>query len=130
MGLLDELTGGLKGAIGQVLGQASGQGDANALPALLSQVLGKTDLGSAGGLLTKLQENGLGSQVMSWLGSGTNVPITADQLRSALGNEQLQQIASAFGLPVDKILPALSEHLPAAIDKMSPNGMLQEPPST
>ena len=130
MGLLDELGGGLKGALGQVLGQALGQGDANALPGLLSQVLAKTELGSASGLLAKLQESGLGSQVASWLGSGTNLPVTADQLRSALGNEQVQQIANAIGLPVDKILPALSEHLPAAIDKMSPNGTLQEPSST
>jgi uncharacterized protein YidB (DUF937 family) len=130
MGLLDELSGSLKGAMGQMLGQAVGQVEANALPALLSRILGKTDLGSAGGLLAKLQEAGLDSQVSSWLGSGANLPISADQLRAALGSEQVQQIANAIGLPVDKILPILSEHLPGAIDSMSPNGTLQEPPNT
>jgi len=30
-------------------------------------------------------------------------------------------------LPADKLLPVLSQYLPAAIDKMSPNGKLQEP---
>jgi len=130
MGLLDELGGGLKGAMGQVLGQAFGQMEANALPSLLSQVLGKTDLGSAGGLLAKLQEAGLGSQVSSWLGNGANLPLSADQLRTALGNEQVQQIANAIGLPTVKVLCVLSEHLPGTIDKMSPNGTLQEPAST
>jgi uncharacterized protein YidB (DUF937 family) len=130
MGLLDDLGSGLKGVMGQALGQAVGNVEANALPALLSQVLGKTDLGSVQGLIAKLQEAGLGSQVSSWLGNGANLPVGADQLRSALGNEQVKQIANAIGLPADKILSVLSEHLPGAVDKMSPNGTLQEPSST
>ena len=130
MGLLDELGSGLKGAMGQVLGQAMGNAEANALPALLSQVLGKTDLGSVQGLLAKLQEGGLGSQVSSWLGNGANLNVGPEQLRAALGSEQVKQIANAVGLPADKILSVLSEHLPGAIDKMSPDGTLQEPSGT
>jgi uncharacterized protein YidB (DUF937 family) len=130
MGLLDELGSGLKGAMGQVLGQAIGNVEANALPAVLSQVMGKTDLGSVNGLIAKLQEGGLGSQVASWLGNGANLQIGPEQLRAALGNDQVKQIANAVGLPTDKILSVLSEHLPGAIDKMSPNGTLQEPSST
>jgi uncharacterized protein YidB (DUF937 family) len=130
MGLLDELGSGLKGVVGQVLGGAAGNGDANTLPALLSQVLGKTDIGSVGGLVAKLQEGGLGSQVSSWLGNGANLNIGPDQLRAALGNDRVKQIADAVGLPTDKILAVLSEHLPGAIDKMSPNGTLQEPSDT
>ncbi len=130
MGLFDELGSGLKGAMGQVLGQALGQVEANAVPALLSQVLGKTDLGNVGGLLAKLQEGGLGSQVSSWLGNGSNAAITPDQLRAALGNEKVQQVATAMGLPTDKILALLSEHLPEAVDQMSPNGTLEEPASS
>jgi len=127
MGLLDELGSSLKGAMGQVLSQAVGDVEANALPVLLSQVLSKTDLGSVSGLVAKLQEAGLGNQVSSWLGNGSNLPVTPDQLRAALGNEQVKQMANAIGLPADKLLSVLSEYLPAAIDKMSPNGKLQEP---
>jgi uncharacterized protein YidB (DUF937 family) len=127
MGLLDELGSSLKGAMGQVLSQAVGDVEANALPVLLSQVLSKTDLGSVSGLVAKLQAAGLGNQVSSWLGNGANLPVTSDQLRAALGDEQVKQIANAIGLPADKLLPVLSQYLPAAIDKMSPNGKLQEP---
>jgi uncharacterized protein YidB (DUF937 family) len=126
MGLLDDLGGSLKGAVGQVLGQAVGDIETNALPAVLNQVLGKTDLGSVGGLVAKLQESGLGSQVASWLGNGSNLPVSAEQLRAALGNEQVKQLADKLGLPTDKILSALSAHLPGAIDQMSPDGKLQE----
>src|ERR1700686_943844 len=102
MGLFDSLSDGLKNALGQA--------ETAAMPALISAVLAKTDLGNMQGLLDKLQQSGLGPQVASWLGDGKNLPITADQLRAALGNEQIQQIAAGFGLPIDKILASLAEH--------------------
>src|SRR5450759_2972976 len=75
MGLFDSLSGGLKNALGQA--------EAAAMPALISRVLAKTDLGNMQGLLNKLQQSGLGPQVASWLGDGKNMPITPDQLRTA-----------------------------------------------
>ncbi len=123
MGLLDNLLGGaLKGALGQA-GSA-------ALPAVLSGILAKTDLGGLGGIVNKLQESGLGNQVQSWLGNGTNLPVSPDQLRGALGNDQLRQIAQQLGLPVDGALKVLAEHLPAAVDQASPNGEVEEPESS
>jgi len=70
-----------------------------------------------------------GSARRSPRGSATarNQPVSTDQLRSALGNEQLQQLARQAGLPVDQLLSMLSQHLPQTIDKMSPKGALQEP---
>ena len=119
MGAFDNLISGMvKGVLGQV--------DMAAVPAVLSQILAKTDLGNVGGLLAKLQDGGLGNQVSSWLGNGTNLPLSADQLRTALGNEQLQQVARSAGLPIDNLLGLLSQHLPAAVDAMSPDGSLQE----
>jgi uncharacterized protein YidB (DUF937 family) len=119
MGLFDNLGGALKDAFGQA--------EAAALPALVSAVLAKTDLGSLQGIVNKLQESGLGNQVQSWLGSGANLPVSADQLRSALGNEHVRQIAQQLGLPVDAALKLLAEHLPAAVDQASPNGTVEEP---
>jgi uncharacterized protein YidB (DUF937 family) len=115
---------------GSILGNAlkgmAGQLGTGTLPVILSQVLGRTDLGSVGGLLQKLQQSGLGPQVASWLGNGQNMPITVDQLRQALGDQHLRQLATQFGIPVDQLLGQLSQHLPGAIDHMSPNGTLEE----
>ncbi len=119
MGLLDSLGGGLKAAFGQA--------EAAVLPALLSAALAKTDLGSIQGLLDKLQQSGLGPQVASWLGDGKNLPVTAEQLSAAIGCTKIGQMAAAFGLPTDKVLATLAEHLPDIVDKLSPNGKLQEP---
>ena len=115
MGLLDNL------GLGGVFGQA----EAAVMPALISAVLAKTNLGDLGGIVNQLQQGGLASQVQSWLGNGGNMPVSADQLRAALGNEQVKQIAQHLGLPIDQALAMLSQHLPDMVDKASPNGVLQ-----
>ena len=117
MGLLDSLGGALKGVLGQV--------EADAVPALISAVLAKTNLGDLQGLVNKLQQGGLTDQVQSWLGNGANLPVTVDQLRTALGNEQVQQIARELGLPIDGALKLLAEYLPTTVDQASPNGTVQ-----
>jgi uncharacterized protein YidB (DUF937 family) len=117
MGLFDNLGGALGGIMGQV--------EAAAVPALISAVLAKTNLGDLQGLVNQLQQNGLGPQVQSWLGNGANLPVTADQLRAALGNEQVRQLAQHFGVDPDAALKLLAEHLPAVVDKASPNGVIK-----
>jgi uncharacterized protein YidB (DUF937 family) len=106
------------------LGGILGEVTAAAAPALISAALAKTNMGDLQGLVSKLQQGGLGAQVQSWLGSGGNMPVTADQLKAALGDEHVQQLAAQFGVPVDKVLSLLSEHLPETVDKASPNGSL------
>jgi uncharacterized protein YidB (DUF937 family) len=116
MGLLDSLTGALGGSLGQV--------EAAAMPALISAVLAKTNLGDLQGLATQLQQGGLGNQVRSWLGNGANLPVSPDQLRSALGSDKVAQLAQHFGVSPDAALGLLSEHLPGVIDQASPDGAL------
>ena len=100
---------------------------AAAAPALLSKALQQTNFGSLQGLVDHLRESGLDQQVQSWLSNGANLPVTADQLRAALGDEHVRQLAQQFGLPVDKVLELMSQHLPQVVDQASPNGTIQEP---
>jgi uncharacterized protein YidB (DUF937 family) len=107
------------------LGGMLGEVTAAAAPALISAALAKTNMGDLQGLVDKLQQGGLGAQVQSWLGNGANMPVTAEQLRTALGDEHVKQLADHFGVPVDKVLDLLSAHLPQAVDQASPNGTLE-----
>jgi uncharacterized protein YidB (DUF937 family) len=116
MGLLDQLGGTLKAALGQEAGAVA--------PGLIAAALSQTNLGMQG-IVDRLQQNGLGAQVVSWLGNGQNLAITPDQLKAALGNEHVQKIAASLGLSTDEALNILSQHLPAAVDQASPNGTLQ-----
>jgi len=112
MGLLDTL----KSALG-------GSGSSEAFT-VISALLSQTNLGGFQGIVSQLQKAGLDSQVKSWLGNGTNMPISAEQLQAVLSNEQVQSVAKHFGLPVDQALNLLAQHLPAAVDQASPNGTL------
>jgi uncharacterized protein YidB (DUF937 family) len=89
-------------------------------------------LQSAGGyqgILDKLNQSGLGNEVNSWLATnGKNLPISASQIEAALGNQQLQQLAKQFGVPLDQVANLLAQHLPAAVDQASPNGTIQALP--
>jgi uncharacterized protein YidB (DUF937 family) len=112
MGLFDTL----KGALGSAEGAA--------FPAMISAILAQTQYHDLAGLVAALEKGGLGPQVQSWLGNGTNMPITEDQLKAVLGNAQLQDFARHAGLPVDEILKLLAQFLPEIVDKASPNGVL------
>lgn len=113
MGIFDNL-GPLKGILGQV--------EAAALPALISEGLAKTCLGDLQGLVNKLQEGGLSTQVQSWIGDGQNMSITADQLKAALDDEHVKQLAQHFGIDPDAVLKLLAEHLPTAVDQARQQG--------
>jgi len=105
----------LKGVAGELGKQA---------PTILSQVLANS--GGLQGVVNKLQQAGLDKQVASWLSNGQNIPVTKEQLRAAINDKQLQQVARSLGVPVDQALDVLAKYLPDAIDQASPNGQIQK----
>ena len=111
MGLFDDLAGSLKGAVFN----AAEEG----VHAVLADAVSNTTAGGMEGLLSKLQASGLGDQVSSWLASGHNLPVSADQLQAALGDEHVQQLAASLGLPLDKALEGLAEHLPGLVSAVA-----------
>ena len=118
MGILDSLenSDAFKGMLGQIEGAV--------LPVVLSQVLGNGSQGGLSAIVAKLQQAGLGDQVNSWIGNGTNLPITAQQLQAALGSDTVKQLAARFNIPIDQITQVLAQQLPTAVDHASPYGTL------
>jgi len=80
--------------------------------------------GGVDGVVAELEKTGFGQQVKSWIGTGSNLPISADDIKKALGSEKLKDIAASTGIPVDKAAEYLAQHLPTAIDKVTPDGNL------
>jgi uncharacterized protein YidB (DUF937 family) len=115
MGILDSLEG--SGILGQ-LGAA-------VLPVVLGEVMGTgTQGGTLNAILAKLTQAGFGDQVKSWIGTGQNLPITADQLKQVLGSDVVRQLAAKYNIPIDQVAEVLAHQLPVAVDKASPNGKL------
>jgi uncharacterized protein YidB (DUF937 family) len=117
MGLWDQFGGSLKDALSSAVGPQGAE--------LISTLLAKANLGDLQSMLNQLQQSGLGEQVKSWLSNGPNITITPEQLRAALGNDQVRQLAQQFGVPIDDLLNVLAQHLPTAVDQASPHGRLQ-----
>lgn len=141
MGLFDNMVGGMLSSVLSQAGNSEGLGNllksamngpmagaiTQALPGLLDQALAKTPYGNLEGLLAQLNASGLGEQVSSWLSSGPNAPVSAEQIVGALGETQLGQMAAGLGLSADTLPNLLSEYLPTLIDKLSPEGVLKDP---
>jgi uncharacterized protein YidB (DUF937 family) len=80
--------------------------------------------GGLQGVVSELQSKGLGGAVQSWIGPGANQPVSADQLHQALGPDTVAQLAAKIGMSPQELAAKLSEVLPQAIDRVTPNGML------
>jgi uncharacterized protein YidB (DUF937 family) len=119
VGLLDQL---LRSAIGNSRGDAA---DNPMLEAVLGLV-NNSQSGGLGGLIQSLREKGFGEIAASWIATGRNLPISAEQLSSVLGSEQVEQLAQQFGLSHGEVASNLAELLPQVVDKLTPGGELPD----
>ena len=81
-------------------------------------------VGGLGGLLKQFQQNGFGDAINSWISTGPNKPVTADQVSQALPPEIIDALSKRLGLPKDQISGILSQILPNTVDQLTPEGRL------
>jgi uncharacterized protein YidB (DUF937 family) len=115
MGLLDSVLGSL----------AQGAGGNALLDRVLSMVNDPAH-GGLEGLVQSFQERGLGGIVDSWISTGQNLPVSADQLADALGADKLGPLAQQVGMSQGDLSAKLAELLPQVVDKLTPNGQLPD----
>ncbi len=118
MGLLDGLLGNLVGSLG---GDDPKQG--NLLNSVMGMVTGAQG-GGIGGILTAFQGGGLGHLVESWISTGANLPVSAQQIEQVLGSGKIAELAQSAGLTPDVVKSKLTEYLPMIIDKLTPDGKI------
>ena len=83
-------------------------------------------LGGLGGLLGRLKDAGHGNVADSWVGTGQNQSINANDLGAALGPQVIREIAQRTGLDEQELLKQLSTALPGIVDKLTPNGQVPQ----
>jgi uncharacterized protein YidB (DUF937 family) len=131
MGLLDSVLGAVLnngqqqqqpqgGGLGGIIGMLASN------PQLIQAVTGmlgnNSQLGGLGGLVEKFQQAGLGDVVGSWIGTGQNLPISADQLSSVLGSDALSGLAAKLGVDPSEAAGQLAQVLPGLVDHLTPAG--------
>jgi uncharacterized protein YidB (DUF937 family) len=80
--------------------------------------------GGVQGIVAQLEKQGLGPTVQSWVGSGANQPISADQVHQVFGSGMIAQLAAKAGMNPQDLAQKLSQVLPTAIDKLTPDGKI------
>lgn len=128
MGLLDSMLGA---ALGGNQHNANAGGDAGGAlgginPQVLMGLIGLllSNSGGLSGLLSKLQSAGLGDAAQSWVGTGSNLPVSGQDLGSALGGDLMSQIAAQLGTNSDQAAGTLANVLPGLIDQLTPKGSI------
>jgi uncharacterized protein YidB (DUF937 family) len=124
MGLLDGLLGSVMG--GMMGGGSSAQGAQGGNPMIQMALQMLQQNGGIEGLLAKFQQAGMGQQAQSWIGTGQNMPISADALSQIFGHGQLGQIAQQMGISPEEAAGGLSQALPHVVDQMTPGGEIPD----
>ena len=107
MGLFDGILGGLIGG---------------EMATVVNQLIEKH--GGVQGIVTQMEQQGLGNTVKSWVGNGANQPITADQVHAVFGSDLIQGLAAKIGVNPNDLAEKLAQALPQAVDKLTPNGVV------
>ena len=128
MGILDKILGVIKNQASNnaVLGaanSATGTSDNFLLETVISMI---TDPQSGGlnGLIEKVSAGGLGEQVASWVSTGQNLPISAEQIQAVLGSSFVQGLAAQMGINTADVAGSLAGLLPQVVDKLTPEGQV------
>lgn len=117
----------LGGIAGQVLGKVLNNTSSDGMGSVINMVHSLIDSsGGLNGLLQKLQSAGLAEQVTSWLGNGTNLPIDANQLISALGENTFSNLASKFDVNESDVSSGIASMLPKVVDMLSKDGKVED----
>jgi uncharacterized protein YidB (DUF937 family) len=138
MGGLDDLLkgagGGTGGGLGDLLGGilgggargGSGLGGNPMLRMLLPLVASILMNGGLQKILGQLQQSGKGAKGQSWVSTGPNEPADADDIRAALSEQELAQIAQQLGVSEDEAAEAVARVLPDVVDQATPEGELPD----
>ena len=114
-GLLGSLGGMLNNLANSPLGGAAAGGTAGTL------VTGGLD-----SLLKQFRNAGQGPAAESWVGTGQNHPVTAEQINAAIGHGKIAEIAQAAGISPEEMSQLLAQALPNLVDKLTPSGHIRQ----
>ncbi len=108
--------------IGDITKSVSGSG--MNMGDLLGSALGllQGQQGGLEGLMGLFASKVLGDIVGSWIGTGSNLPVSPSQITSVFGEDTMKNMATKNGTDTNTFTSKLSELFPNVIDKLTPNG--------
>ncbi len=80
--------------------------------------------GGLGGLVTQMNQGGLGDIAKSWIGTGANSPVSGDQISKMLPPNIVEMLTKQTGLTPEELMQRLAQTLPQVVDGLTPKGHL------
>lgn len=124
-GALGSLLGNLFGGATESGTAQAGAGALGGLSSLLSGLGGNSNVlsGGLGDIMKSFQDAGHGDVANSWV--DPSVPTqaaTPNQVETALGESNINELVERTGLSRDELLKRLATAIPHTVDKLTPNG--------
>jgi uncharacterized protein YidB (DUF937 family) len=108
------------GGLGDLLNRMGQAGAPGAGPA------GGHPMGGLGEILDAFRRNGLGDRADSWVGTGPNKPISAEDIERTLGIDRVSEAARQAGVQPREAANGMAVGLPELIDKLTPKGQVPQ----
>jgi uncharacterized protein YidB (DUF937 family) len=112
----------MSGWLGQIISGFLGSNQPN-MGNMLQQVLTQNG-GGVSALLDRFNQAGLGEQAQSWVSSGTNQPVSTEQISQVFSPDELEKWAGQIGVNPDQVRSLLAEALPQAVNHVTPDGQV------
>lgn len=118
MGFFDNITGAMMNKV---------MGDKAPMAKMAMELF--QQYGGLPGILQTLKEGGLAEQVDSWVGTGANLNVSAQQIGAALGNSVLTGIATKLDMSSEELTAKIAEYIPDVVNQLTPNGVVENNPA-
>jgi uncharacterized protein YidB (DUF937 family) len=113
--------------LGSIFGGRAGGNQAQSGNLLLQLALSLLQQnGGLEGVLGRFRQGGLGQQADSWVSTGQNMNISADELQQVFGSSTLRDLASQLGMPEQQAGSTMAQVLPELINRLTPQGQVPE----
>ena len=112
----------MSGILGSLEGLMQGGGTAGGAGNLLSEAF--QSAGGVSGIVSKFQQAGMGDKAQSWVGSGGNMSLAAEEVTKVFPPQQIEAWAAQHGIPAGAAAGVLAHLLPHAVDSQTPTGQM------
>lgn len=121
-GGLDDLLGGSGG--GGAGAKTSGMNTGALVGALAPLIIGMLKSGGLQKLIQGFQQKGMGAKADSWVSTGGNEPVSGNEMRVGLGDDEVRHFAQEAGIPEDEAADVLAAVVPQVVNGLTPNGQV------
>ena len=80
--------------------------------------------GGIGAVLDRFRQKGFGPQADSWVSTGPNAALKAEEVDEVVGGQELSRLSQQLGVPEREVALGLADILPEMVDRLSPEGQL------